>query len=806
MKRITTLLCALVLVASTTMAQRVGGFFPNWVNPNLVDNVQWDYITDTYYAFAQPTDNGGVDIGNTNARNVLTRLSATARLEGVKVHVSFGGAAQGDRGWAQMISTATRRQNFANACADLVQQYNLDGISLDWEFPSGTQATNFADVAVRVRAALDGIEGTVGRELILSAAVAPLIWNDEGINSTFLNQMDYIHVMAFDDGNCFICGGPNHSSMTMARNAFLHWTTGIPGQSQSGRGVAPSKIDIAIPFYSNSRQAFNSFSNSDPAGFFNDTDGSRGGQLYNSCPMIQEKADYVIQNGGGGLWTWELSQDRTDQYSLTRCMFNALDVQTCDLPEPALGNDQSICGLNSITLNSGVSTGNNRRFTWRRNGQVIVNNSTSQNTYRATQTGTYIVTVSNGTCEESDEIVISGTLPTVDLGGPYNLCNPAEVELSSGLNGNAYSFTWRRDGQVVSNSGSNYTATEAGNYSLTISATSCGSIAFNTTVTSSLPEVEDDVMCRGGSAELSVSDDVIWYSSPSSSNALAGPASVYNPIISSTQTFWVATEGTGNNTQSETIMKPALANNGWYQQPFVYGQRIIVESNLTINSVDIDAQGNGTAVFNIVEGNGTTVVESVSQSVSTGVNTLDLNIALEPGTYYMNLVGTTPAVRIDITQGSPNYSINGVITVEGTAYWDWSAPYGNEYVSSNQYGNFSNLVIETGGGVTSCERIPVMAIIDQNDPNCRADVLNAIADRNTFMKLEVFPNPAFDEVNFTQDFRNAALSLIDMQGRLVFEQNDFNGQSLNVSSLENGSYLLKVETADQNYHSLLKVE
>ena len=183
-------------------SQKVGGFYPNWYASTTVNNIQWQNLTDLLYAFGQPTITGGITISNESR---LTTLVTNGHANNVKIHLSFGGAAQGDNGWAETVASTTNIQTFAKNVAAKVQQYNLDGINLDWEFPSAAQATGYTNLALEIRKELNALEPIMGKRIELSAAVAPLIWNEEGINTRFIQTMDYIYVMAFDDGSCTYC-------------------------------------------------------------------------------------------------------------------------------------------------------------------------------------------------------------------------------------------------------------------------------------------------------------------------------------------------------------------------------------------------------------------------------------------------------------------------------------------------------------------------------------------------------------------------------------------------------------------------
>ncbi|MEY5047388.1 MAG: hypothetical protein RLZZ175_747 [Bacteroidota bacterium] len=710
---IASIISSILLLSNYTQAQVVGGFFPNWYSSTAINNLQWTKMTDLFYAFAQPTNTGGYTLTN---ESWLTTLVTKGKQNNVRIHLSFGGAAQGSTGWSTCISTATNRTNFANTVKNLVTTYDLNGINLDWEFPSGTEAANYADLAVKVRAALDQAEITLGHKVYLTCAVAPLIWNNDGINSTFLSVMDYVMPMAFDDGACTYCGGPNHSSLTMAQNAFLHWTTGIPGSGKAGKAVPANKIVIAIPFYDNTGTAYNSFSGSNPAAFFSDADGYYGGYYYNSDPLIKSKTDYIMPKGAAGLWTWELVQDRTDQYSLLGSMYNHVMSYSCSFNAPSLGADQSICGQSSITLNSNIATASGRTFTWKKDGVIVVNASTTATNYNVTSAGTYRVEISQGSCLKFDEIVISGTLPAVSLGGPYNLCNPTTITLNSGSDASGKTFVWKKNNIVINGATlPTYTATTAGTYNVTVSATGCSSVSGSATVNSSLPVPTNDTLCSAGTVNLTASIASDWFTVLSGGTAIKSNSTTYSSSISANTTYYI--QPYGASATSYTTMRTAFQNDGWQQDPNVYATKFDALTSLTLDGVTVNT-GGGDLKVNVVASDGITLVASKTFSaLSAGINNLTLGFNLSAGTYYLNTVGSVSTCLVDLTPAT-NYSIANVLTVYGEAFWDWSAPYGDGYVLSGDYGFFANFKVTVG---SSCGRVPIYAVIDVNNSKCSAN-------------------------------------------------------------------------------------
>jgi chitinase len=742
-------------------AQKVAGFFPDWLsNPTSeISRLQLDYLTDIYYAFLFPNTNGNLAPTTANGlTRTLQPLVTAAHAKGVKVHVSIGGA-NSSGSFSTVVANAQRRATFVTDLENIFKTYNIDGVDIDWEFPAASDAANLALLMGEIKSMLTRIEPQVGKKLLLSMAVAPLVWNTDGINSTSIGYADFINVMAFDaSGGCCVCDATNHSSYAIAERALKKWTTGLAsscGGTTTGKNTPAEKLVIAIPFYSNSAQRYRDFSNNNPSGFFNDADGIFSGQAYNSCPLIQDKAKLVMETyGGAGLWTWELSQDRNDEYSLTRCMYNAVQQYACATPEPDLGSEKSLCGVGSLTLNSNVQTATGRNFTWRRGTTVLVNSSSSANTLSVNQAGTYSVEVTEDGCSKSAQVVVTATLPAISLGDPVNLCSPSTATLTVNTDPANRTIVWQKNNQVIPNASStSLLVNSAGNYSVTVSATGCSAVNASVNVTSDLPVVENDTICKAGVAELQASTSVDWFANQTGGNALF-TGTIYTPNITSNTTFWVEAAGVANN--EVTTMKTAPTA-GWQSTTNPHANRLVIAAPLTIKSIDVNAQG-GMVKINIVESDGVTMVKSKTFNNVTGLTTLDLNFDLLPGTYYLNAVGSTSNLLIE-PGGGADYVVPNYITISGRTYDDWSAPYGDGYILGTNYGYFYNMKLLTG---SVCDRVPVQAIIDPNYFECLVTSSSNIKPS----ELDIYPNPSnkiFTVNNPDLDF----FEVLDINGKLI---------------------------------------
>lgn len=136
-----------------------------------------------------------------------------------------------------------------------------------------------------------------------------------------------------------------------------------------------------------------------------------------------------------------------------------------------LGTEKTLCGSGTVTLNAGVPTQANRTFTWKRGTTEV--QTGSGNTYNATVAGTYTVVMdSAGKCSSTADVVVSATLPTVNLGADIFL-KPTSV-LDAGVSGSGVTYKWYLDGTVISGATSQTLAiSQTGTYKVEVSATGC---------------------------------------------------------------------------------------------------------------------------------------------------------------------------------------------------------------------------------------------------------------------------------------------------------------------------------------------
>lgn len=112
-------------------------YVPDW-GPDLTSKIDTSLCTMFIIAF------GTIDLeGNLGLPYNFERFEKL-RTPTSKLLVAINGANdEGRAAFSKVSSTAERRETFAQKCLDFVSVNKLDGIDIDWEFPSKEERENF---------------------------------------------------------------------------------------------------------------------------------------------------------------------------------------------------------------------------------------------------------------------------------------------------------------------------------------------------------------------------------------------------------------------------------------------------------------------------------------------------------------------------------------------------------------------------------------------------------------------------------------------------------------------------------------
>jgi chitinase len=320
---------------AVTGSFKVVGYLPSW--SGAVSAVQFSKLTHIIYAFLIPTSSGGYEAIDDPSK--LSSMVTSAHANGVKAMISVGGGGGGG-GFAGIVASSANITTFVNNMIAFTNQYDLDGVDIDWEYPStGTQANNFLTMMQQLETALHN------NGKILSIAVIGL--GGDYVVSGMFGTVDFMTIMAYDDNNF------QHSTYELATQCMAYWL---------GRGVPASEAILGVPFYGHdSTQSESSATDqveyntiiADGGNPQLDVSGSIG---YNGLLTMSSKTSYAMSQGGG-ISIWELSGDATGSASLLSAINTVVNNGGVVATNAPVGQIVTFKGFNDlyVTSNDGDS-------------------------------------------------------------------------------------------------------------------------------------------------------------------------------------------------------------------------------------------------------------------------------------------------------------------------------------------------------------------------------------------------------------------------------------------------------------------
>ena len=354
-------------------------------NRFAIENIPADKLTHLSYAFAN------IDVNNhcyfsqpEDAPNIAKLQALRAAHPHLKLVLSVGGW-----GWSDNFYTAAAPENraeFVQSCVDLMLANQFDGLDIDWEFPvrggeetsptPSTDAVNFTNLLIDLRAALDAINSTKHYELSIAAPASA--WYANVLELDKIHQpLDYINLMTYAFyGGWAGKAGLDSAIYPPAASSGLSYSTTIP--IYLNKGTPAKKIVPGFPAFANhwrnvadngvhglyqpatnlTHILYNELKTkylSDPAYVQYWEETAHLPYMYNATKQefiayensrsVCAKTDYVKEQGLGGLMFWELSQDSYAE--LTTAVHAGLTDNVPQLINPA---DSSIVTPTATTL------------------------------------------------------------------------------------------------------------------------------------------------------------------------------------------------------------------------------------------------------------------------------------------------------------------------------------------------------------------------------------------------------------------------------------------------------------------------
>ncbi len=302
----------------------VVGYFPSYRNIADVPDVKFKMTNTVVYAFFGVNTSGTLSAPSSPSTSI-TALATKAKSNNSKILIGINdGSGDGKTNFKNMAATATGRNNFIKDVMSKVRQYNLDGVDMDWEFPSTSDGTD-ATFTLMMKELSDSLHRD-GRYYLTSAITAGKYAG--GIRDAIRNELfpyvDFFNVMAYDD----FTTDPaqlyrQHSDYNLAQTCLNYWL--------NTRNMPAAKCVLGIPAYgrpSGMTQTGNIVTyngiltqGGNPqydSAFVTTTATPTPFKVYYNGQYTAKKKAKLAKDIANGVMFWEMGQDAQNDYSLVK--------------------------------------------------------------------------------------------------------------------------------------------------------------------------------------------------------------------------------------------------------------------------------------------------------------------------------------------------------------------------------------------------------------------------------------------------------------------------------------------------------
>ena len=308
----------------------------------LPDVTLLTHINYAHGRFGDPSEgDGGIWIEKPEKmEKVLALKSKNPKL---KVMLMIGGWGDKANGFSKMARDPEKRTLFCTSVKGLLDQYHLDGVDIDWEYPGGGPSSNDKSDqdAYNFNLVLKELRQTIGTSKIISyassATAGYVLWTGA------MKYLDYVNVMTYDMGkppyhNATLYRSGLTSNNSVEESVQKHLNKGVPLNRQVlgvpfyGHGKAPYADDVKY----NEMAAILAATSGEYAGknkerwddvakvpYLTDVTGSTMYLGYDNARSVGFKGEFAKDHGMLGAMCWEYRHDDSNQ-TLLKALVTAI--------------------------------------------------------------------------------------------------------------------------------------------------------------------------------------------------------------------------------------------------------------------------------------------------------------------------------------------------------------------------------------------------------------------------------------------------------------------------------------------------
>jgi len=278
--------------------------------------IDYSALTHIIYTSISVNSDGSLNLPEDDDEDIFQAFVDEASSAGIEVGVSIGTGSDGNFNTIAEDSSLT--SDFVEAVEDLIDDYGLDGIEINWTTISDD------DESENLEELLDELEENLSGSFLTMALPSGEYDSADNIENDMFTYIDFANIHAFDSTD----SDDLHSSLDDATDAISYWTS---------RCLIQNKLVLGVPFYSRD-SGDNTLSRSYDEILDDDTDNAcqdeDSGDNYNGIPTITDKTTYAMIYAGGIMMN-ALEQDSYDypSYSLLKAIdevSDGIEVTICN--------------------------------------------------------------------------------------------------------------------------------------------------------------------------------------------------------------------------------------------------------------------------------------------------------------------------------------------------------------------------------------------------------------------------------------------------------------------------------------------
>ena len=287
------------------------------------------YMTHVNYAFGHvDTTFDAVRIDNPDR----LRAIAAHKKDSPKLNVMLSVGGWGSGRFSEMAGDEALRKSFCASCARAVADFGLDGIDIDWEYPTSDMAGISAspDDTENFTLLLRDLREALGPDKFLTIATSATARYID--YNAIVGYLDFVNVMAYD----MSMGTAHHSGLyPSAFSAEL--TSDGAVKAHLAAGVPPEKLVMGMPFYGRGTRRFGRYVDYKAVGDQGCTlcwdevskvpfvvDSLRNYVFgFENARSLAIKCEYIVEQGLHGGMYWDYSGDN-EAHDLARTVADGL--------------------------------------------------------------------------------------------------------------------------------------------------------------------------------------------------------------------------------------------------------------------------------------------------------------------------------------------------------------------------------------------------------------------------------------------------------------------------------------------------